>query len=117
MKYDENSKDYVLWFKDTRGVFGDTTRGNIYIRGDSFPSMEDAKQNAAISVSASIFHHIWMAGLQDKGKIGNKQFAQFKEDADSGKPLTESTFKEEMGKFKCWSIIGTVIGVVGIASR
>ena len=44
VKYDENSKDYILWLKDTRDVFGNN-KG--YIRGDSFPSMEDAKQNGS----------------------------------------------------------------------
>ena len=41
VKYDQHSNEYVLWLKDTRDVFG-TNKG--YIRGDSFPSMKDAKQ-------------------------------------------------------------------------
>ena len=41
VRHEENSNQYVLWLKDTRGVFG-SNKG--YIRGDTFPSMEDAKQ-------------------------------------------------------------------------
>ena len=93
VKYHENSKTYVLWLKDTRGVFG---MKNGYIQGDIFPSMEDAKQYAASSTSASLFHHMWMVGLLDDGNITDKDVAQGVEDAESRKPVTESTFKEEM---------------------
>ena len=94
VRYEENSNQYILWLKDTRGVFG-SNKG--YIRGDTFPSMEDAKQNAASSTSAWIFHFMWLAGLRAEGKTG-KAIDQGIEDAESGKPLTESTFKEEMAK-------------------
>lgn len=82
VKFDEHSKDYVLWLRDTRGVLG-SNKG--YIRGDSFPSMEDAKQHAASSVSARIFHHMWMVGLRDGGIDTGKDFAQDIKDAESGK--------------------------------
>ena len=44
VKLDQHAGQYVLWLKDTRGVFGP---GNTYIRGDTFPSMKDAKKGAA----------------------------------------------------------------------
>ena len=111
VKYDENSKDYVLWLKDTRGVFGNN-KG--YIRGDSFPSMENAKQNAASSTSATLFHYMWMVGLRDDGKVSDKQLDRSKEDAERAKPLTESTYKEEMKKAKNRGNLGLVIGLVGV---
>ena len=61
VKHDENSNEVVLWLKDTRGVFGNN-KG--YIRGESFPSMKDAKRLATSSTSAFHFHHMWMAGLR-----------------------------------------------------
>ena len=109
VKYDENSKDYVLWLKDAHGVFGNN-KG--YIRGDSFPSMEDAKQNATSSTSATLFHYMWMVALRDDGKVSDKQIDKFKEDADRGKPLTESTFKEEMRKARRLQILFFVLGLV-----
>ena len=93
VKYDDNSKDYVLWLKDTRDVFGNN-KG--YIRGDSFPAMENAKQNAASSTSATLFHYMWMVSLRDDGKVSDKQLDRSKEDAEGSKPLTESKFKEVM---------------------
>ena len=57
VKYDENSKNYVLWLNDTCGVLG--LNGGP-IRGDEFPSMEAAKQKAASSPSAFILHYLWM---------------------------------------------------------
>ena len=90
VRYEENSNQYVLWLKDTRGMFG-SNKG--YIRGDSFPSMQDAKQSAAFSTSARIFHHMWLAGLRADGNETEI------EAAESGEPpLTVSTFKEEMDK-------------------
>ena len=93
VKLDENAGAYVLWLNDTRGVFGP---GNTYIRGDTFPSMKDAKQRAASSVSASLFHHMWLVGLRDSQEQSDSAIAQAIADAEDGKPLKESTFKEEM---------------------
>ena len=120
VKYDENSNQYVLWLKDTRAVFG-SNKG--YIRGDSFPSMQDAKQSAAFSTSARLFHYMWLVGLRADGNETNKDIAQGIKDAESGKPLTESTFKEEMEKITAeskkrerWALaIGVGLALVGIA--
>ncbi len=54
--FDQKSKTYVLWLKDTCGVLG---LNGGYIRGDEFPSMAAAKEKAASSPSAFIFH-MWM---------------------------------------------------------
>ena len=72
VKPDENAGTYVLWLKDTRAVFGPA---NAYIRGDTFPSMKEAKQRAAISVSASLFHYMWLAGLRDGAQQANATHA------------------------------------------
>ncbi len=93
VKLDENAGVCVLWLKDTRGVFGP---GNTYIRGDTFPSMKDAKQRAASSVSAGVFHYMWLVGLRDSQERSDSGIAQAIADAEDGKPLKESTFKEEM---------------------
>ena len=100
VRHEENSNQYVLWLKDTRGVFG-SNKG--YIRGDTFPSMEDAKQNAASSTSAWLFHYMWLIGLRTEGNERGRDVAQAIEGVESGKPLTESTFKEEMDKLKAES--------------
>ena len=95
VKYDQHSNEYVLWIKDARDVFG-TNKG--YIRGDSFPSMKDAKQNAAGSKSAFLSHYMWMVGLRDDRNKTGKDVTQGIEDSERSKPLTVSTFKEEMDK-------------------
>ena len=97
VKFDPNSNAYVLWLRDLRGVFG---VNNGYVRGDSFPSMKDAKQHAASSTSAWLFHFMWLVGLRDRGQASDANIAQLIADAESGKPLTVSTFKEEMGAIK-----------------
>ena len=63
IEYDENSKNYVLWLNDTCGLLG---LNGGHIRGDEFPSMEAAKQKAASSPSAYIFHHLWMKVVKQK---------------------------------------------------
>ena len=95
VKLDEHADEYVLWLKDTRGVFAP---GNTYMRGDTFPSMKDAKQRAASSVSAWLFHYMWLVGLRDSAERSDSAIAQAIADAQDGKPLKESTFKEEMEK-------------------
>lgn len=117
VKYEENSNEFVLWLKDTRGVFGNK---NGYIRGDSFSSMKDAKQNAAFTTSVSLFHHMWMVGLRNN-KAADKDVTQGIEDAEKGKPLTESTFKAEMDEmkadFKKRAIIGYIFAGIAVLSR
>lgn len=113
VKYDSNSNNYVLWLKDTREVFG-TNRG--YIRGDSFPSMKQAKQNAAASTSARLFHYMWLVDLRGAENSTGQDIAQGIRDAENGKPLTESTFKYEMEKAdkreRLYLVIGIVVGIV-----
>ena len=97
VKFEPNSSSYVLWLRDLRGVFG---VNNGYVRGDSFPSMKDAKQHAAFSTSAWLFHFMWLVGLRDHGHTSDADVAQVLADAESGNPLTVSTFKEEMAAVK-----------------
>ena len=52
VKFEPDSSFYVLWLRDSRGLFGVK---DAYIRGDSFPSMRDVKQHAASSTSAWLF--------------------------------------------------------------
>ena len=113
VKYDDNSGEYVLWLKDTRNVFA-SNRG--YIRGDSFPSMEEAKSRAAACASARLFHYMWLVGLRDSGKYTGTSLTQSIEDAENCKPLTVSTFKKEMKKAtrQQWKFcaLGFVLGFV-----
>ena len=97
VKFEPASNRYVLWLRDLRGVFG---VNDAYVRGDSFPSMRDAKQHAASSTSAWLFHFMWLAGLRDRGQASDADIAQVLADAETGKPLTVSTFKEEMETIK-----------------
>ena len=64
--FDQNSTTYVLWLKDTCGVLG--LHGE-YIRGDESLSMAAAKQKAASSSSAFIFHCIWMRNVVKRETI------------------------------------------------
>ena len=43
---------------------------------------------------------MWLAGLRDRSQASDAQIAQALADAESGKPLTVSTFKEEMETVK-----------------
>ena len=134
VKHDPNSNSHVLWLRDLRDVFG-VNKG--YVRGDSFPSMNEAKRHAATSTSAWLFHFMWLVGLRDRRQVSDADIAQFMTDAEAGKPLTVSTFKEEMGVIKSalqraekdadekernarkreilFFIAGLVIGLIGIA--
>ena len=60
VRHDKNSNMYILWLKIDTG----------YIPGDSFVSMKDAKQHAASSTSALLFHYMWMVGLRKAGAQG-----------------------------------------------
>ena len=122
VKLDEHSNEYVLWLKDTRNVFGSD---NTYVRGDTFPSMNDAKERAASSRSAWLFHYMWLIGLQDSAASSDGTIAQAIADAKDGKPLKESTFKKEMKKLdeslrkerkfarRCF-FVGLALALVGI---
>ena len=95
IRYDKESNGFVLWLRDTRGVFGGK---HLVIRGDTFPTMADAKRKAASTVSARLFHHMWMVGLREGGRGGLENVEQAIADVESGNPLTESTFKKEIDK-------------------
>lgn len=60
VRFEDASSTYVLWLKDTCGVL-DLNGG--YIRAEEYPSLEDAKDRAALSPSAFIMHYIWMRGV------------------------------------------------------
>ena len=97
VKHDQNTDTYVLWLRDLRDAFG-VNRG--YIRGDSYPSMKDAKQHAVFSVSARLFHHMWLVDLHDSGQAADPGLAESIADAEASTPLTVSTFKDEMDNLK-----------------
>ena len=97
VKYDEHSNTHVLWLRDSSDVFG-VNKG--YVRGDSFPSMGEAKLHAASSTSARLFHFMWLVGLRTGAQASDVDVAQAIADTETGRPLTVSTFKAEMEKFK-----------------
>ena len=133
VKFEAASNRYVLWLRDLRGIFG---VNDAYVRGDSFPLMSDAKQNAASSTPAWLFHLVWLAGLRDRSPVSSAQVVQALADAESGKPLTVSTLRDEMeavktalGKAECeaeqkdrnarkreivFFVTGLAVGLVGI---
>ncbi len=93
LKAERYSGRVVLWLRDTRNVFGVNSG---YVRGDDFATMLDAKRGAATCESAELMHRMWLAGLSKSGNAG-QLVARAVLDAEEGKPLTVSTFKEEMG--------------------
>ena len=93
VKYDQNAKEFVLWLKDTRNLSGSE---NCFIRGDAFPTMQLAKSGAINSSSVRIVHYLWLTGLKNRGQHVSGAIA----DIEDSKPLTESTFKDEMDKMR-----------------
>ena len=58
--FEQSSKSYVLWLKDTFGV---TNTAGAYIRADEYSSMDVAKSKALTAPSVSIWHLVWMRGV------------------------------------------------------
>lgn len=96
VKFEAASNRYVLWLRDLRGIFG---VNDAYVRGDSFPSMSDAKQNAVSSTPAWLFHLMWLAGLRDRSPISSAQVVQALADAESGKPLTRHSRNQSSSRW------------------
>lgn len=57
---DESSGKYVLWLNDTIGVYARKPGEPVYIRGEEFRSLEDARENALNSPAATIMHMLWL---------------------------------------------------------
>lgn len=114
--FDQISKSYVLWLKDICDVF-DTNRG--YIRGDEFSSMAEAKQNGALSMSARLFHYMWMVNVRKESKQDRKderkvelEVADRIEKLQSGKPLTEDSMRKIMRKDRKYQFLNMIFGGV-----
>ena len=91
---DKHSNTYVLWLKDTCDVFG---LPGTYLRGDEYPSIALAKQNAALSMSARIAHHMWMIKLFKEAKNDKKHSQNWvDESAAKGKIVNKSELMEFM---------------------
>lgn len=71
VKYDSNSKTYVIWLRNY------PINPKEVVRGDEYSSMEEAKREAFDSASVRIMHFVWLrrptvleaAGLLKDGKI------------------------------------------------
>lgn len=112
VKFDQDPSKVVLWLRDTRNVFA--VNGG-YVRGDEFASMSEAKKLAAVSSSASLLHHLWLAGLKGS-EAAEAKIRQALADAQTGKPLRESTFKEVMAErdrqAKRWAILNLLWSIL-----
>jgi len=84
VKFDPSSNSYVLWLRDLRGVFGPN---NAYIRCEEFSSMEEAKQKAASSTSAFLFHWMWLVYLRDQDLEDKAKIDQEISDRNSSCPI------------------------------
>ena len=62
--FDPSTQTHVLWLKDPN------EEEARYIRGDEFPSLAEAKDKAANSSFAQMFHYIWLS--QRKGEDQNR---------------------------------------------
>ena len=116
VKVEPNSDKAILWLRDTRDVFG---VGGGYVRGDEFATITDAKRTAAGCVSAQLLHHLWLAGLPKTGDAA-PEVALAVRDAQAGKPLTESTFKDEMKRRDQsemrWKLVSLALGLLGVVA-
>ena len=67
--------------------------------------------------SANLLHLMWLAGLPKTGSPG-QEVALAALDARAGKPLTESTFKEEMRQHdkseKRWKLASIALGFLSL---
>ncbi len=59
--YDEESKDYVLWLKDTHGLLNARSG---YIRAESFMSKEEAYLKTTSCLSTRILYSLWNGILE-----------------------------------------------------
>ena len=66
IRLEKDAKTWVLWLKDTCGVLG-LSGGEI--RGDEYPSEEQAKAKALDSPSAFIMHYIWIRSVTKRQVI------------------------------------------------
>ena len=57
---DASTGKYVLWLKDTGGVYFATSGKPFYMRAEEFTSLEDAIENAPDSPAANIMHMLWL---------------------------------------------------------
>lgn len=114
VKIEPNSGKAVLWLRDTRDVFA--VNGG-YVRGDEFATMADAKRGAAMCASANLLHLMWLAGLPKTGSPG-QEVTLAALDAQAGKPLTESTFMEEMSRRDKsemrWKLASVALGLLSL---
>lgn len=114
IKLDPISGKAVLWLRDTQNVFG--VNGG-HVRGDEFATMSDARRDAAKCVSAKLLHLMWLVGLRRSGDVG-QEIAQATLDTQEGRPLTESTFKEEMERRdraeRKWKVLTIIFGALSL---
>ena len=59
--HDKHAKKYVLWLKDYGGDF--IGNAGHYVRGDTWTSMEEAREEAPRCASAFLLHLKWMHSL------------------------------------------------------
>lgn len=57
LELDENSGTYVLWVKDHDGVF--LNPAGLYVRGDEWTTLREAKEKAPLSASARLAQLMW----------------------------------------------------------
>ena len=62
IEFDSRTKTYVLWLKDPN------EEEARYIRGDEFPSLAEAKDEAAELAAVWMFHYTWLSRLRREDK-------------------------------------------------
>ena len=61
--FDPSTRLFVLWLKDTCGVFG-----CAYVKGDEFPTEADAKREAIRLTTVTLMHYMWVVKMH--GELG-----------------------------------------------
>ena len=60
VQLDASTGRYVLWLKDTVGVYYAEPGKPFYMRAEEFMSVKEARENAPDSPAASIMHMLWL---------------------------------------------------------
>ena len=63
--FEESSGTYVVWLKDQDGV---VLGSGVYVRGDEYPSLELATDQALHAPCTQVFHLMWLRSIAKEAR-------------------------------------------------